>query len=320
MSRRVVSALLLLIAASPVGCRKKEEPLPEKPAPAASASSPRVLYLPDDFDAEKPAAPRLEPPAKRRCPSEMVLVEDAYCVDRYESSFVVQSSSGDLAPRYLSPHYPPTKHYSNLLFDRFKKQPARPAKGAPALLDVPPPPDFQRDADFEPRAVSEKDRLPAGYLTRDWAELACQNAGKRLCSREEWTRACRGSQNRQYPYGSEYREGLCNVHRKSHPANILHGDASRNHLDPRLGLTRDDDGPLLRTTGATSTCRSEWGDDAIYDMVGNLDEWIDDPGGSFLGGFYSRGTTAGCAASIDSHEPSYFDYSLGTRCCSGPSD
>jgi hypothetical protein len=50
-------------------------------------------------------------------------------------------------------------------------------------------------------------------------------------------------------------------------------------------------------------------------MVGNLDEWIDDPKGKFLGGFYSRSTRDGCEASITAHPRVYFDYSLGVRCC-----
>jgi hypothetical protein len=82
-----------------------------------------------------------------------------------------------------------------------------------------------------------------------------------------------------------------------------------------LGLTYDDDGPLLLTTGDNTECVSRWGSDALYDMVGNLDEWIDEPDGSFVGGFYSRGTREGCDASIDSHAPGYLDYSLGARCC-----
>ena len=73
--------------------------------------------------------------------------------------------------------------------------------------------------------------------------------------------------------------------------------------------------PLLRHTGATPDCKSEWGTDAIYDMVGNLDEWIDDPDGTFLGGFYSRGTREGCDSRIEVHAYDYFDYSLGIRCC-----
>ncbi len=50
-------------------------------------------------------------------------------------------------------------------------------------------------------------------------------------------------------------------------------------------------------------------------MVGNHDEWVDEPRGAFLGGFYSRATREGCDSRISSHPPEYFDYSLGVRCC-----
>ena len=73
--------------------------------------------------------------------------------------------------------------------------------------------------------------------------------------------------------------------------------------------------PLLRVTGATSACASRWEDDAIYDMVGNLDEWIEDESGVFVGGFYARGTSKGCEARIEGHAAGYYDYSTGARCC-----
>jgi hypothetical protein len=50
-------------------------------------------------------------------------------------------------------------------------------------------------------------------------------------------------------------------------------------------------------------------------MVGNLDEWVEEPSGEFMGGFYSRGTKEGCDAAITAHPTSYYDYSLGVRCC-----
>ena len=74
-------------------------------------------------------------------------------------------------------------------------------------------------------------------------------------------------------------------------------------------------GPLLRSTGATATCKSAWGGDAIYDMVGNLDEWVNADKGAFLGGFYARSTREGCDSKVSSHPRAYFDYSLGARCC-----
>ena len=56
-----------------------------------------------------------------------------------------------------------------------------------------------------------------------------------------------------------------------------------------------------------------WPDGKVFDLVGNLDEWVEDS--MFLGGFYARSTTKGCDAQISSHAQNYFDYSTGTRCC-----
>jgi formylglycine-generating enzyme required for sulfatase activity len=71
----------------------------------------------------------------------------------------------------------------------------------------------------------------------------------------------------------------------------------------------------LRLTGKTPSCVSRWGADRIYDMVGNLDEWVDDEAGLFLGGFYARSTREGCESRVSSHAPIYYDYSTGARCC-----
>ena len=81
-----------------------------------------------------------------------------------------------------------------------------------------------------------------------------------------------------------------------------------------------DAGPLLRPTGATPACGSHFGSDTIYDMVGNLDEWVDDEPGMFVGGFYARSTNKGCEAQVSSHAPTYYDYSTGARCCRSPED
>jgi sulfatase modifying factor 1 len=77
-------------------------------------------------------------------------------------------------------------------------------------------------------------------------------------------------------------------------------------------------GPLLRRTGETPECQSRWGDAALFDMNGNLDEWVDDPKGRFVGGFFSRSTKNGCQAGVTNHPPRYFDYSTGVRCCRAP--
>lgn len=287
------------------GCDR--EPPPQR---ASEALAPAVteqaseLYFP-----KKDAGIEFKEPvaAQARCPAEMVHVAGRVCVDRYEAR-LVSSSSGDL----LSPHYPPTPLAARLHAEWSERAPQ--SRGRLGYLKIPELPPFQL-ALTQARAESRPLTLPSGYLTRNSAELACHNAGKRLCSEDEWVTACRGEHNLEYPYGDSFRDLACNVHRKSHPAGLIHGDSSRNHLDPRLGLASDEDGPLLRPTGASPECRSEWAGDAIYDMVGNLDEWVAPPGSQFLGGFFSRGTRSGCSAKIASHSPDYLDYSLGVRCC-----
>jgi formylglycine-generating enzyme required for sulfatase activity len=182
-------------------------------------------------------------------------------------------------------------------------------------MALPDPPAWQLAEEFEPRASARADVVPNGYLSGVVADHACRNGGKRLCKIEEWVTACRGERNRKFPYGDVYEPGRCNVHREAHPAGVLHNDPSINHLDPRLNLVRANGDPLLRRTGATPSCRSAWGADAAFDMVGNLDEWVDDETGMFAGGFFSRATREGCDARITSHPREYFDYSLGVRCC-----
>ena len=56
----------------------------------------------------------------------------------------------------------------------------------------------------------------------------------------------------------------------------------------------------------------------MIDMVGNLDEWVSDAEGVFVGGFYSRGTRTGCLSRVSTHVRSYSDYSTGARCCKDP--
>ncbi len=308
--RQLAPVVLLTLA-----CERGDPPRKEQSAPpASSASSIRaevapleLLYLPDASVGLPPAfgdglLPFAPPVVTGRCPPEMVDVQGQFCIDRYEIG-LIDGASG----RSLSPYYHPTRAQTVASFTRYRKL------AATHEVTVPEPPAFQLEGEVEPSARSLPDVLPHGYLSGQIAEQACRRAGKRLCAHSEWLLACRGQQRRAFPYGDSYREGACNVFREAHPGVLLRGDASREHLDPRLSLAASERGPLLRRTGATPSCRSEWGHDAIFDLVGNLDEWVAE--GFFVGGFYSRATREGCEARIASHPAQYFDYSLGARCC-----
>jgi len=240
----------------------------------------------------------------------MVAVAGRVCVDRYEASFIDASTGAG-----LSPFYPPSTTLSAALFERWTKAREKSTAGTlAALLPVPRPAPHRGPT----LAVSRPRTTPAGYVSAVDAESACEQAGKRLCSESEWVTACGGETQRPFPYGARYEHGACNVYRESHPAYELHGNASRNHRDPRLNLVTVRGKRLLRRTGETPRCASQWGTDVIYDMVGNLDEWIDSKSGTFVGGFYSRGTRSGCHAKVSTHVRKYFDYSTGFRCCKDP--
>jgi hypothetical protein len=184
-----------------------------------------------------------------------------------------------------------------------------------AVMMLPPLVPWQADAMFRPIAVSAPGVVPQGFTPGFVADPACREAGKRLCREDEWVLACKGEKGTKFPYGDRYQQGRCNVFRQDHPGLILHGNWSVGLSDPRLNLVRDNAGEMLRNTGSTPSCASVWGQDAIFDMVGNLDEWIDDPAGVFVGGFYARNTRNGCDARVSSHPLVYFDYSTGFRCC-----
>jgi len=277
-------------------------------APLPTPAPPALLYLPDGGDhaleGERPPA-LLPPTPSGRCPPDMVDVSGRFCIDRYEGS-LVDARLG----RPLSPYFSPRKSEAKRALEAFTG--TAPVPGAPEL---PRPPVWELEESFEPKALALPSATPNGYVSGLLARAACEQAGKRLCSAEEWVTACRGEQNRRFPYGEDYEAGACNVYRDTHPARVLWGDASKNHLDPRLNLVADASGPLLRHTGETARCQSRWGPDAAFDMVGNLDEWVDEPSGAFLGGFYARATTNGCEARVTEHPVEYFDYSTGVRCC-----
>jgi formylglycine-generating enzyme required for sulfatase activity len=83
-----------------------------------------------------------------------------------------------------------------------------------------------------------------------------------------------------------------------------------NMVDPRLNQL---EGTLTRT-GERSGCTNEYG---VFDMVGNLHEWVDDPDGTFQGGYYldTHMNGDGCYYRTTAHPMWHLDYSTGFRCC-----
>lgn len=186
------------------------------------------------------------------------------------------------------------------------------------------------------RAVSTVGMLPQAYIDRHEAEHACQNSGKRLCRAREWQQACKGPAGDQYPYGSLEVAGRCNTGKPHLPSRLFGSVAQHNPRavfnDPRLNQTPG----FLAKAGEYAGCVGQYG---VFDLVGNLHEWVADSvhgtlpneiamprgaqhlgrrgNGTFMGGYFSsQGEHGrGCEYVTTHHAPHYHDYSIGFRCC-----
>ncbi len=165
--------------------------------------------------------------------------------------------------------------------------------------------------DYDVRAVSYELVVPQAYISLKQVRRACAASGKRPCRVDEWKRACKGPPATRYPYGEKRVAGACND--SGHPPiGKLYFGADRFGAkamnDPRLNQMPN----TLMKTGESKSCTNAYG---VYDMVGNLHEWLED--GAFHGGYYLDVTTnrEGCDYTTVLHEEDYRDYSLGFRCC-----
>jgi serine/threonine protein kinase/formylglycine-generating enzyme required for sulfatase activity len=137
--------------------------------------------------------------------------------------------------------------------------------------------------------------MPTTRVNFPAAEAACKARSRRLCTEEEWERACKGPGSASFPYGATFDPEICN--------------------------TQDANGEV-RTVAASGTfqkCRSAFG---IADMSGNVAEWTSSHFGSEAGDRTIKGGAADrpdsdcrCAARKIGSVGAANDR-LGFRCCS----
>jgi formylglycine-generating enzyme required for sulfatase activity len=136
---------------------------------------------------------------------------------------------------------------------------------------------------------NEADATPRDMVSQEQAEELCKQAGKHLCSIDEWQAACRGKDKTRFSYGDGYKQNKCNTNTKA-----------------------------MKRSGRKEQCRSWFG---MYDMNGNLWEWTStkskDHPNMFLvaGGAWNTNNESKCTDSKFSFYPQNQYPSVGFRCC-----
>lgn len=211
------------------------------------------------------------------CPDGMANVDDRFCIDRWEAALVELLPNGDERP-----YDPYTTVEGHVV-----------------------------------RAISVPGVVPHGYISEIQAKAACARSGKRLCRPLEWRKACMGPRHTTFGYGDARVAGACNDDGISPMLSVmkLRADHPRDWTQGRMNDPRLNQAPhTLARTGAHASCTNGYG---VYDMVGNLHEWVDDPDGTFQGGYYldTHINGDGCTYRTVAHGAYYHDYSTGFRCC-----
>jgi formylglycine-generating enzyme required for sulfatase activity len=143
------------------------------------------------------------------------------------------------------------------------------------------------------------DDHPVNCITHDGAAALCAHLGGRLCTSKEWLAACRGSDNRAFPYGPEFHPSRCHV---------------GSYENPGPG------GKQTMPVGSIPECQG--GLEGVFDLSGNVSEWMADCKDDyckFRGAAYVGNEPvehfAGCGEVCSGNKPSLKSGTVGVRCC-----
>jgi len=155
-------------------------------------------------------------------------------------------------------------------------------------------------------AHSGKHEIPALRMSWYAARDACEAAGKRMCTEQEWLAACQGAEPVDDDNDGQFADDR--IEGSAYP----YGDL---HERPRCWSARNPETERPVYTGEMPGCT---GADKVYDLVGNVEEWV---GASpeqavLLGGAYdTRSDKARCYRRNDTFGAGYANHRTGFRCC-----
>jgi formylglycine-generating enzyme required for sulfatase activity len=148
--------------------------------------------------------------------------------------------------------------------------------------------------------TTDREQHPVNCVSYYGAEQFCTHAGGRLCTEVEWLGACRGPEGRNFPYGNEFDITACNVQSKTRPV----------------------EGRARETAPVASHPRCEGGVEGVFDMNGNVTEWVNACKESYCrfrgAGFISNDPVdlfASCQSACTGNDKSLKSKTVGFRCC-----
>ena len=164
-------------------------------------------------------------------------------------------------------------------------------------------------------------RRPRSWMSWYDAKAALEQEGKRLCTKSEWTFACEGPEMRPLPYGDGYHRDRTSCNIDNLAPKGVHVMEVASPTSPG-GLALD---AMLKPSGSMLDCKSPFG---VFDMVGNVDEWVLNPDGhasagpkdkgpfrSGLVGGHIFGVRNSCRPITPGHNEVFTWYESGTRGC-----
>lgn len=150
------------------------------------------------------------------------------------------------------------------------------------------------------------------------AEAWCEGVGKRLCTEDEWVKACEGPSGYKYPYGDTHVASRCNDDETWKVVN----EGALNTWPSAAAQAEVDKLWQGEPSGSNAECVSGYG---VFDLTGNIEEWVvrTQPHTNnyphVLKGCYWAGCYGGakptCASTNPAHASAFRYYETGFRCC-----
>lgn len=168
-------------------------------------------------------------------------------------------------------------------------------------------------------APNERGQKPLLMQSSEDGERWCEDRGKRLCTEDEWVRACQGPRRLAYPYGQRFESGRCN------------DEGTYRAVDWKtLGTWPSDAARAIvekldqsEPSGAREGCASAEG---VFDLTGNAAEWVVRTKknetnyshvvkGCFWGRCFRVPHEPSCEYVNFAHPAGFRSYEMGFRCC-----